>query len=52
MKSARADAFDFGAAESSKSEEILYEFPLFEPHGWAKRSGIQPKTIDSEVPKV
>ncbi len=27
-------------------------FPLFELYGWGKRSGIQPKTIYSEVPKI
>ncbi len=26
------------------------DFPLFQLHGWGKRSGIQPKTIDSELP--
>ena len=25
-------------------------FPLFKLHGWGKRSGIQPKTIYSELP--
>ena len=27
-------------------------FPLFKLHGWGKRSGIQPKTIYSELPKA
>ncbi len=26
-------------------------FPLFERHGCGKRSGMPPKTIDSEIPK-
>ena len=28
------------------------DFPIFELNGWGKRSGIQPKTIYSEVPKI
>ena len=27
------------------------DFPLFELHGWGKRSGIPPKTISSEFPE-
>ena len=27
------------------------DFPLFEGHGWGKRSGIPPKTILSEFPE-
>ena len=28
------------------------DFPFFELHGWGKKSGIQPKTIYSEIPKT
>ena len=35
-----------------KVEEYCMYFPLLELHGWGKRPGIRPKTIDSEVPFV
>ena len=31
-------------------EESCMDFPFFELHGWGKKSGIQPKTIYSEIP--